>query len=555
MTHLSDLDIANQATIKPISEIAEKIGIPEDALEQYGHYKAKIDINKLDDKGDRGKVVLVTAMSPTPAGEGKSTVTVGLADAFHELGENVMMALREPALGPVFGIKGGATGGGYAQVLPMEDINLHFNGDFHAITTANNALAAFIDNHIHQGNELGIDQRRIEWKRVLDMNDRELRKVVVGLGGPTQGVPREDGFNITVASEIMTILCLSTGLKDLKASIANITIGYTRDRKPVTVADLKVEGALAMILKDAIKPNLVQSIEGTPALIHGGPFANIAHGCNSIIATETARKLADIVVTEAGFGSDLGAEKFMNIKARKAGFEPSAAVVVATIRALKMHGGVAKDDLKEENVQAVRDGLANLERHIENIRSFGVEPVVALNAFVSDTEAEEQVVEDWAKEHGVRIALTEVWEKGGKGGVELAKQVQEVLNEKHDFKHTYDLDLPIEEKIEKVVTNIYGGNKVTFTSGALKQLKQIKENGWDNYPVCMAKTQYSFTDDKDRLGAPDDFEITIRELQPKTGAGFIVALTGAIMTMPGLPKKPAALNMDVTEDGHAKGLF
>ncbi|ANZ33139.1 formate--tetrahydrofolate ligase [Staphylococcus carnosus] len=555
MTHLSDLDIANQATIKPISEIAEKIGIPEDALEQYGHYKAKIDINKLDDKGDKGKVVLVTAMSPTPAGEGKSTVTVGLADAFHELGENVMMALREPALGPVFGIKGGATGGGYAQVLPMEDINLHFNGDFHAITTANNALAAFIDNHIHQGNELGIDQRRIEWKRVLDMNDRELRKVVVGLGGPTQGVPREDGFNITVASEIMAILCLSTGLKDLKASIANITIGYTRDRKPVTVADLKVEGALAMILKDAIKPNLVQSIEGTPALIHGGPFANIAHGCNSIIATETARKLADIVVTEAGFGSDLGAEKFMNIKARKAGFEPSAAVVVATIRALKMHGGVAKDDLKEENVQAVRDGLANLERHIENIRSFGVEPVVALNAFVSDTEAEEQVVEDWAKEHGVRIALTEVWEKGGKGGVELAKQVQEVLNEKHDFKHTYDLDLPIEEKIEKVVTNIYGGNKVTFTSGALKQLKQIKENGWDNYPVCMAKTQYSFTDDKDRLGAPDDFEITIRELQPKTGAGFIVALTGAIMTMPGLPKKPAALNMDVTEDGHAKGLF
>ncbi|KOR13409.1 formate--tetrahydrofolate ligase [Staphylococcus carnosus] len=555
MTHLSDLDIANQATIKPISEIAEKIGIPEDALEQYGHYKAKIDINKLDDKGDKGKVVLVTAMSPTPAGEGKSTVTVGLADAFHELGENVMMALREPALGPVFGIKGGATGGGYAQVLPMEDINLHFNGDFHAITTANNALAAFIDNHIHQGNELGIDQRRIEWKRVLDMNDRELRKVVVGLGGPTQGVPREDGFNITVASEIMAILCLSTGLKDLKASIANITIGYTRDRKPVTVADLKVEGALAMILKDAIKPNLVQSIEGTPALIHGGPFANIAHGCNSIIATETARKLADIVVTEAGFGSDLGAEKFMNIKARKAGFEPSAAVVVATIRALKMHGGVAKDDLKEENVQAVRDGLANLERHIENIRSFGVEPVVALNAFVSDTEAEEQVVEDWAKEHGVRIALTEVWEKGGKGGVELAKQVQEVLNEKHDFKHIYDLDLPIEEKIEKVVTNIYGGNKVTFTSGALKQLKQIKENGWDNYPVCMAKTQYSFTDDKDRLGAPDDFEITIRELQPKTGAGFIVALTGAIMTMPGLPKKPAALNMDVTEDGHAKGLF
>lgn len=555
MSHLSDLDIANQATLQPIKDIAEKVGISEDALEPYGHYKAKIDINQLKDNGDKGKVVLVTAMSPTPAGEGKSTVTVGLADAFHELGENVVMALREPALGPVFGIKGGATGGGYAQVLPMEDINLHFNGDFHAITTANNALSAFIDNHIHQGNALGIDQRRIEWKRVLDMNDRALRQVVVGLGGPTQGVPREDGFNITVASEIMAILCLSTGLKDLKESISKITIGYTRDRKPVTVADLEVEGALAMILKDAIKPNLVQSIEGTPALIHGGPFANIAHGCNSILATETARKLADVVVTEAGFGSDLGAEKFMNIKSRKAGFEPSAAVVVATIRALKMHGGVAKDDLKEENVQAVKDGLENLARHIKNIRSFGVEPVVALNAFVADTDAETKVVEDWAKENNVRIALTEVWEKGGKGGVELAKQVKEVLNEEHEFKNTYELDEPIEDKIEKIVKNIYGGKKVTFTSKAQKQLKQIKENGWDNYPVCMAKTQYSFSDDKDLLGAPDDFEITIRELQAKTGAGFIVALTGAIMTMPGLPKKPAALNMDVTEDGHAKGLF
>ncbi len=555
LSHLSDLDIANQATLQPIKDIAEKIGISEDALEPYGHYKAKIDINQLKDNGDKGKVVLVTAMSPTPAGEGKSTVTVGLADAFHELGDNVIMALREPALGPVFGIKGGATGGGYAQVLPMEDINLHFNGDFHAITTANNALSAFIDNHIHQGNALGIDQRRIEWKRVLDMNDRALRQVVVGLGGPTQGVPREDGFNITVASEIMAILCLSTGLKDLKESISKITVAYTRDRKPITVADLEVEGALAMILKDAIKPNLVQSIEGTPALIHGGPFANIAHGCNSIIATETARKLADVVVTEAGFGSDLGAEKFMNIKSRKAGFEPSAAVVVATIRALKMHGGVAKDDLKEENVQAVKDGLENLARHIKNIRSFGVEPVVALNAFVADTDAETKVVEDWAKENNVRIALTEVWEKGGKGGIELAEQVKEVLNEKHDFKNTYELEEPIEEKIEKIVKNIYGGKKVTFTSKAQKQLKQIKDNGWDNYPVCMAKTQYSFSDDKDLLGAPDDFEITIRELQAKTGAGFIVALTGAIMTMPGLPKKPAALNMDVTEDGHAKGLF
>ncbi|MEB6334020.1 formate--tetrahydrofolate ligase [Staphylococcus pseudoxylosus] len=555
MTHLSDLDIANQSTLKPIGEIAKKAGIPADALEPYGHYKAKIDINQVQQKNGKGKVVLVTAMSPTPAGEGKSTVTVGLSDAFNQLEQNVMVALREPALGPTFGIKGGATGGGYAQVLPMEDINLHFNGDFHAITTANNALSAFVDNHIHQGNELEIDQRRIEWRRVLDMNDRALRNVIVGLGGPTQGVPREDGFNITVASEIMAILCLANNINDLKTKISNITIGYTRSRKPVTVADLKVEGALAMILKDAIKPNLVQTIEGTPALVHGGPFANIAHGCNSILATETARDLADIVVTEAGFGSDLGAEKFINIKAREAGFEPSAVVVVATIRAIKMHGGVAKDNLKEENVEALKSGIVNLERHVKNVRKYGLEPVVALNAFVHDTDAETEFVQQWAKDHGVRLALTEVWEKGGQGGIDLANKVLEVIEQPQTFKHLYDLEQPLEDKIETIVKEIYGGSKVTFSSKAQKQLQQFKDNGWDHYPICMAKTQYSFSDDATQLGAPEGFEITIRELEAKTGAGFIVALTGAIMTMPGLPKKPAALNMDVTDDGHAVGLF
>lgn len=555
MTHLSDLEIANNATLKPITEIARKVNIEEDALEQYGKYKAKVDINSINKNEEKGKVILVTAMSPTPAGEGKSTVTVGLADALNRLKKKVMVALREPALGPVFGIKGGATGGGYAQVLPMEDINLHFNGDFHAITTANNALSAFIDNHMHHGNELEIDQRRIEWKRVLDMNDRALRQVNVGFGGPTQGIPREDGFNITVASEIMAILCLATSIDDLRTKISKITIGYTRSRKPVTVADLKVEGALTMILKDAIKPNLVQTIEGTPALVHGGPFANIAHGCNSVLATETARDLADVVVTEAGFGSDLGAEKFMNIKAREAGFEPSAVVVVATIRAMKMHGGVPKDDLKAENVEAVKQGIVNLERHVDNVKKYGVEPVVALNAFIHDTDAETEFVQQWAKEKGVRLALTEVWEKGGAGGDALAQNVLEVIDEPQAFKPLYDLELPIEEKIEAIVKEIYGGKGVSFTSKAQKQLASFKENGWDKYPVCMAKTQYSFSDDQTQLGAPSDFEITIRELEAKTGAGFIVALTGAIMTMPGLPKQPAALNMDVTDDGHAKGLF
>ncbi|PTK92992.1 formate--tetrahydrofolate ligase [Staphylococcus gallinarum] len=555
MAHLSDLEIANQATLQPIGDIADKAGIPSDALEPYGHYKAKIDINKIRKNKQKGKVVLVTAMSPTPAGEGKSTVTVGLADAFNQLNKNVMVALREPALGPTFGIKGGATGGGYAQVLPMEDINLHFNGDFHAITTANNALSAFIDNHLHQGNELGIDQRRIEWKRVLDMNDRALRNVIVGLGGPTQGVPREDGFNITVASEIMAILCLATDIADLKNKISKITIGYTRERQPVTVADLKVEGALAMILKDAIKPNLVQTIEGTPALVHGGPFANIAHGCNSILATETARDLADIVVTEAGFGSDLGAEKFIDIKAREAGFEPEAVVVVATIRAIKMHGGVAKDNLKEENIEALQQGIVNLERHVNNVRKYGLEPVVALNAFIHDTDQEIEFVKNWAQTNNVRLALTEVWEKGGKGGTDLAKEVLEIIDQPQSFKHLYDLEQPLEDKIKTIVTEIYGGAKVTFSAKAEKQLKQFKQNGWDNYPICMAKTQYSFSDDATQLGAPEGFEITIRELEAKTGAGFIVALTGAIMTMPGLPKQPAAMNMDVTDDGRAVGLF
>lgn len=555
LAHLSDLEIANQATLQPIGDIANKAGIPSDALEPYGHYKAKIDINKIRKNKQKGKVVLVTAMSPTPAGEGKSTVTVGLADAFNQLNKNVMVALREPALGPTFGIKGGATGGGYAQVLPMEDINLHFNGDFHAITTANNALSAFIDNHLHQGNELGIDQRRIEWKRVLDMNDRALRNVIVGLGGPTQGVPREDGFNITVASEIMAILCLATDIADLKNKISKITIGYTRERQPVTVADLKVEGALAMILKDAIKPNLVQTIEGTPALVHGGPFANIAHGCNSILATETARDLADIVVTEAGFGSDLGAEKFIDIKAREAGFEPEAVVVVATIRAIKMHGGVAKDNLKEENIEALQQGIVNLERHVNNVRKYGLEPVVALNAFIHDTDQEIEFVKNWAQTNNVRLALTEVWEKGGKGGTDLAKEVLEIIDQPQSFKHLYDLEQPLEDKIKTIVTEIYGGAKVTFSAKAEKQLKQFKQNGWDHYPICMAKTQYSFSDDATQLGAPEGFEITIRELEAKTGAGFIVALTGAIMTMPGLPKQPAALNMDVTDDGRAVGLF
>ncbi|MBX8944202.1 MULTISPECIES: formate--tetrahydrofolate ligase [Lysinibacillus] len=552
---LSDLEIASQAVIKPITEIANAAGIPEDALEQYGRYKAKIDPLKITAQGEDAKVVLVSAISPTPAGEGKSTVTVGLADALHQLDKKVMVALREPSLGPVMGVKGGATGGGYAQVIPMEDINLHFTGDLHAITTANNALSAFIDNHIHQGNTLNIDPRRIIWKRVMDLNDRALRKVVVGLGGPVQGMPREDGFDITVASEIMAVFCLATSIEDLRERIASIVIGYTFEREPVFVRDLQVEGALTLLLKDAFKPNLVQTLEGTPAIIHGGPFANIAHGCNSIMATQTARKLADIVVTEAGFGSDLGAEKFMNIKARKGGFKPSAVVIVATIRALKMHGGVPKTSLVGENVEALLQGIENLAKHVDTVRTFGVEPIIALNRFITDTEAELEAVLHWCQENHVRIARTNVWEEGGKGGLALAEQVLAVLEEENNFSPLYDVTESIEEKVRTIVQKVYGGKDVQFTDQAKKQIAQIEKFGWDSLPICMAKTQYSLSDQPSLLGRPEGFTITIREVIPKLGAGFLVCLTGDIMTMPGLPKAPAALRMNVDNEGHAVGLF
>ncbi len=555
MAHLTDQEIASKATLQPIQDIAKKAGIPEDALEMYGKYKAKVDINNLEGNKEDSKIVLVSAMNPTPAGEGKSTVTVGLSDAFNKIGKNVMVALREPSLGPVMGVKGGATGGGQAQVLPMEEINLHFNGDLHAITTANNALSAFIDNHIHHGNKLNIDPRRVSWKRVIDMNDRALREVVVGLGGPTKGVPRQDGFDITVASEIMAILCLSNDIMDLKEKLSKIVFGYTYDKKPVTVGELEVEGALALLLKEAIKPNLVQTMEGTPALIHGGPFANIAHGCNSIIATNTARQLADIVVTECGFGSDLGGEKFMDIKARMGGFKPDAIVLVATIRALKMNGGVAKADLGEANVDALKEGVANLGKHIENARKFGVEPVIALNDFVTDTDEERKFVLDWCKEQGVRVALTQVWEKGGEGGVALAEQVLEAVEAGNDFHHLYEDELPIADKIEKIVTEVYGGDGVVLTDKAKKQIADIEANGWGNFPVCMAKTQYSLSDDPKKLGRPSGFTVTVREVIAKAGAGFVVALTGDIMTMPGLPKVPSANNMDVNADGSSTGLF
>lgn len=555
MAHLTDQEIAAKADIQPIEDIAAKAGIPNEALELHGKHKAKVDIHQLEGDESNSKIVLVSAMNPTPAGEGKSTVTVGLSDAFNKLEKNVMVALREPSLGPVMGVKGGATGGGQAQVLPMEEINLHFNGDLHAITTANNALSAFIDNHIHHGNKLNIDPRRVSWKRVLDMNDRALRQVVVGLGGPSRGVPREDGFDITVASEIMAVLCLATDIIDLKEKLGEMVIGYTYDKKPVTAKELEVEGALALLLKEAIKPNLVQTMEGTPALIHGGPFANIAHGCNSLIATNTARKLADIVVTECGFGSDLGGEKFMNIKSRKGGFQPDAIVLVATIRALKMNGGVAKADLGEANVDALKEGIVNLGKHIENARKFGVEPVVALNDFVTDTDEERNFVLDWCKEQNVRVALTQVWEKGGEGGVELANQVLEVLEQPQDFKHLYDLELPIDQKIETIVKEVYGGDGVILTDKAKKQLAEIEANGFGNLPVCMAKSQYSLSDDPTKLGRPEGFTVTVRELNVKAGAGFVVALTGDIMTMPGLPKKPSAVNMDVDADGTSRGLF
>ena len=554
----TDIEIAQSIELKPITDVVEKLGIHFDDLELYGKYKAKLTFDKIQavQKEEPGKLILVTAINPTPAGEGKSTITIGLADALNKIGKQTMIAIREPSLGPVMGIKGGAAGGGYAQVLPMEDINLHFTGDMHAITTANNALSALIDNHLHQGNELGIDQRRIIWKRVVDLNDRALRHVSVGLGGPLNGIPREDGFDITVASEIMAILCLATDIEDLKGRLANIVIGYRYDRSPVYVRDLEVEGALALILKDAIKPNLVQTIYGTPAFVHGGPFANIAHGCNSVLATSTALRLADYVVTEAGFGADLGAEKFLDIKTPNLPVSPSAVVIVATIRALKMNGGVAKDALSEENVEAVRSGFANLERHVENMRKFGVPVVVAINEFVTDTEAEIAALKELCASIQVPVELASVWADGADGGLALAETVVETLETSPaNYSRLYDNDLSVEEKITKIAQEIYRADNVVFEKKAKTQIAQIVKNGWDKLPVCMAKTQYSFSDDPSLLGAPSGFDITIRELVPKTGAGFIVALTGEVMTMPGLPKRPAALNMDVAEDGTALGLF
>lgn len=554
----TDIEIAQSIELKPITDVVEKLGIQFDDLELYGKYKAKLTFDKIQavQKEEPGKLILVTAINPTPAGEGKSTITIGLADALNKIGKQTMIAIREPSLGPVMGIKGGAAGGGYAQVLPMEDINLHFTGDMHAITTANNALSALIDNHLHQGNELGIDQRRIIWKRVVDLNDRALRHVSVGLGGPLNGIPREDGFDITVASEIMAILCLATDIEDLKRRLANIVIGYRYDRSPVYVRDLEVEGALALILKDAIKPNLVQTIYGTPAFVHGGPFANIAHGCNSVLATSTALRLADYVVTEAGFGADLGAEKFLDIKTPNLPVSPSAVVIVATIRALKMNGGVAKDALSEDNVEAVRSGFANLERHVENMRKFGIPVVVAINEFVTDTEAEIAALKELCASIQVPVELASVWADGADGGLALAETVVETLETSPaNYTRLYDNDLSVEEKITKIAQEIYRADNVVFEKKSKTQIAQIVKNGWDKLPVCMAKTQYSFSDDPSLLGAPSGFDITIRELVPKTGAGFIVALTGEVMTMPGLPKRPAALNMDVAEDGTALGLF
>ncbi|AYV66797.1 formate--tetrahydrofolate ligase [Niallia circulans] len=554
----SDIEIAQQAVMKPIIHIAEKLGLSDDDLELYGKYKAKITastLNKLKNNKS-GKLILVTAINPTPAGEGKSTVTVGLGDALNKLQRKTVIAMREPSLGPTMGIKGGAAGGGKAQVLPMEDINLHFTGDLHAITTANNALAALVDNHIHQGNECRIDQRRIVWKRAVDLNDRALRKVVIGLGGPLQGVPREDGFDITVASEIMAVLCLAADIKDLKVRLARMVVAYNVDREPVTVGDLKVEGALTLLLKDAIKPNLVQTIEHSPAIIHGGPFANIAHGCNSVIATAAAVKLGDYVVTEAGFGADLGAEKFLNIKARNKEIDPEIVVIVATIRALKMHGGVEKKELGVENIEALRAGFANLQKHVESIKEFGLPFVVAINKFVTDTELEISVLKELCEQAQIPVALTEVWEKGGDGGIELAQKILAILEKKEQsFRHLYSLNTTIEEKVLAIATKIYGANRVEYSSKAKKQIADFEKFGWGHLPICMAKTQYSLSDDPSLIGRPEGFSITIREFKPSIGAGFLVALTGEVMTMPGLPKTPAALHMDVDEDGKAVGLF
>ena len=553
----TDVEIAQEAQMQHIREIAAKLGLTEDDIELYGKYKAKISLdawNKVKN-GPDGKLVLVTAINPTPAGEGKTTTSVGLADAFHKLGHKVAVALREPSLGPCFGLKGGAAGGGYAQVVPMEDINLHFTGDFHAITTAHNLLAAVIDNHIQQGNALDIDVRRVAWKRVLDLNDRALRNVVIGLGGKAHGVPRETGFDITVASEMMAILCLARDLEDMKKRLGEIVVAYSRDGRAIRAEELNVTGALTLLFKDAIKPNLVQTLEGTPALIHGGPFANIAHGCNSVMATKFALKFADIAITEAGFGADLGAEKFLDIKCRFAGIHPDAVVIVATVRALKMHGGVPKTELGKVDMAALEKGLANLTKHIENVHKFGLPAVVAINAFPTDTKEELDFVEEKCNALGASVALSQVWAKGGEGGVELAEKVLEAMKQPADFHYMYEVEQSIPEKIESIAKAIYGADGVDFTAPAKKQLAEIEALGLDKMPICMAKTQYSLSDDATKLGRPEGFRITVKELRISAGAGFIVALTGNILTMPGLPKKPAAENMDIDVNGKITGLF
>ena len=553
----TDVEIAQSAEMQDIRRIAEKLSIPEDELELYGKYKAKISLAAFQRVKDQpnGKLVLVTAINPTPAGEGKTTTSVGLADAFHKQGKKVAVALREPSLGPCFGLKGGAAGGGYAQVVPMEDINLHFTGDFHAITTAHNLLAAVIDNHIQQGNALDIDVRRVVWKRVLDLNDRALRHVVIGMGGKAHGVPRETGFDITVASEMMAILCLASDLEDMKKRLGEIVVAYTRDGRAVRAKELNVTGALTLLFKDAIKPNLVQTLEGTPAFIHGGPFANIAHGCNSVMATKFALKFADYVVTEAGFGADLGAEKFLDIKCRFAGLKPDAVVIVATVRALKMHGGMDKKDLGQVNMDALERGMQNLEKHIENIHKFGLPAVVAINAFPTDTKEELDFVETACNKRGAEVALSEVWAKGGEGGLKLAEKVETAMNKPNNFHFIYETEQGVEEKITAIAKEIYGADGITFTAAAQKQLAEIQELGFDKMPVCMAKTQYSLSDDATKVGRPTGFTVTVRELRIAAGAGFIVALTGNILTMPGLPKKPAAENMDIDNEGKITGLF
>ncbi len=554
---LTDIEIAQSIQPKNIKEIARNAGIDEKYLEQYGNYKAKVDLSIMKDlKKDHSKLILVTAITPTPAGEGKTTTTIGLADGLKQIGKNVMVALREPSLGPVFGIKGGAAGGGYAQVVPMEDINLHFTGDFHAIGAANNLLAAMLDNHIYQGNELGIDLNKITWHRCVDMNDRQLRFITDGQGGKFNGVERQDSYDITVASEIMAVLCLASSISDLKKRLGQIIVGYTSDDKPITAHDLKAEGAMAALLKDALKPNLVQTLEHTPALVHGGPFANIAHGCNSVVATKLALKLGDYVVTEAGFGADLGAEKFLDIKCRVAGLKPDAVVIVATIRALKMHGGMPKELLANEDLTALEKGLPNLLRHVSNITNvYKLPSVVAINRFPTDTDQEIALIIQKCQELGVHVVLSTVWENGGQGGIELAKEVVKLCEEKNDFTFSYETNLSIEEKIEAVVTKIYGGSKIKILNSAKEQIKRLEELGFGNLPICIAKTQYSFSDDATKLGAPCDFIVTVRNVKISAGAGFIVVLTGKIMTMPGLPKVPAAEGIDVDDDGKIYGLF